>query len=173
MHFFNEAKIFLLLVLKGHSDNAFGTYRFARTNVGSKLVSSRQLGLPEASRTSPRHPALAAFLLHFHIHPFPPPAVFWAPQAPGTSRGSTLEGGNRQKGPLLPGSNAKGTNLLSSVCVQTTAINDDRKLRLSSPPPPEPYSWYPGAMSRLDPTGTSSLSGQSQGPAVAMGLGQL
>lgn len=28
-------------------------------------------------------------------------------------------------------------------------------------------------MSRLDPTGTSSLSGQSQGPAEAMGLGQL
>lgn len=50
---------------------------------------------------------------YFHIHPFLPPAVFWAPQAPGISRGSTLERGERQKGPLLPGSNAKGTNLSS------------------------------------------------------------
>lgn len=32
---------------------------------------------------------------YFQIHPFPPSAVFWAPQAPGTSRGSTLEGGKR------------------------------------------------------------------------------
>lgn len=40
-------------------------------------------------------------------------------------------------------------------------------------PTPVTYAWYPGAMSRLDPTGTSSLSGQSQGPAVAMALDQL